>query len=45
MTALFYILVGMFSAVMLTAAVLIVFKEGEKELITKYTYTGEDGKQ
>lgn len=45
MAILFYILVAMLSAVMLTAAVLIVFKEGEKELITKYIYTGEDGKQ
>lgn len=44
MTILFYILVAMLSAVMLTAAVLIVFKEGEKELITKYTPTGEGEK-
>lgn len=44
MTILFYILVAMLSAVMLTAAVLIVFKEGEKESITKYTHTGEGEK-
>ena len=44
MTIFYYILIGMLSAVMLTAAILIVFKEGEKELITQYTHTGEGEK-
>lgn len=37
----YYILVAMLSALMLGAAVVIVFKMGEEELITKYTPTGE----
>lgn len=43
MTVLFYILIGMFSALALAAAVVVVFKAGEKELICKYGQ--EDGKQ
>lgn len=33
---LFYILAGMFSALMLAGAVVVVFKMGETELICKY---------
>ena len=44
MTIFLYIMVAMLSAVMLTAAIFIVFKEGEKELITQYTRTGESEK-
>lgn len=45
MTVLFYILIGMFSALMLAGSVVIVFKKGEKELICKYNNAGEDNKQ
>jgi hypothetical protein len=44
MTILLYILIAMLSAIMLTAAVVIVFKMGEKELITQYTHKGEGSK-
>lgn len=43
MTIFYYILVAMLSALMLGAAVVIVFKKGEKELLTQYTHTGERG--
>lgn len=33
---LFYILISMLSALMLAASVVIVFKQGKKELICKY---------
>ncbi len=42
MTIFYYIMVAMLSAVMLTAAVVIVFKEGEKELICRYGQEGEN---
>lgn len=42
MTILFYIVVAMFSAVMLAGAVVAVFKLGEKENICDY---GEDKNQ
>ena len=46
MPILIYILLGMFAALMLAASVVIVFRAGEKELLTKYGYiTGEDEKQ
>jgi hypothetical protein len=43
MTIFYYILVAMLSALMLGAAVVIVFKKGEKELLAQYTPTGERG--
>lgn len=39
---LFYILAGMFSALMLARAVVVVFKAGENELICKYGNGGEN---
>lgn len=41
MTILVYIMVAMFSALMLAGSVVVVFKTGEKELICKYDNKGE----
>lgn len=42
---LFYILAGMFTALMLAGAVVAVYKMGENELICKYGYTTEEDKK
>lgn len=42
---LFYILSGMFAALLLAGSVVVVFKAGEKELICKYNNIGEDEKR
>ena len=42
MTILIYILLGMFASLMLAASVVIVFRAGEKELLTKYDYITEE---
>ena len=44
MTVLYYILIGMFSALLLAGAAVVVFKKGEKELICKYDNIGEETK-
>lgn len=36
MTIFYYIIIAMLSALMLAAAVCIVFRAGEKELLTRY---------
>ena len=41
MTIFYYIIIAMLSALTLAAAVCIVFKAGEKELLTRYNY--DDG--
>ena len=46
MTIYIYIMLAMLAALMLAAAVTIVFKAGEKELLVKYGYiSGEDKTQ
>lgn len=45
MTVLAYILIGMFSALMIAGAAVIVFKKGEKEMICKFDNAWEDKKQ
>lgn len=42
MTVLAYILLAMFTAVMLACSVVVVFRAGEKELICKYGYEEEE---
>lgn len=42
MTIFIYIMLAMFSALMLACSVVVVFKAGEKELICKYDYNKGD---
>lgn len=44
MTIYLYLMLAMLAALMLAAAVTIVFKAGEKELLTKYGYISEGDK-
>lgn len=44
MTIYIYIMLAMLAAVMLVAAVTIVYKAGEKELLVKYGYISEEDK-
>ena len=42
MTIYIYIMLAMLAALMLAAAVTIVYKAGEKELLVKYGYISEE---
>ena len=44
MTIFIYIILAMLSALMLAGSVVIVYKQGEKELICKYNYMEESEK-
>lgn len=39
MTVFYYIMIAMLSALLLAGALVIVFRAGEKELLTRYDYT------
>lgn len=45
MTVFYYILIAMLAALMLGAAVCVVFRAGEKELLARYNYDDRSADQ